>query len=424
MANAKGRARTNPHQRPSPAQTAALIGVAALVFLLGFKLVGIIDSGTGKDLVARASGTGKSLIARARSGAGQWLERLTARSGGAAESPVVAGLMGALAPFGIDASDIQRQSMPEVGSGRRRAERWDVRVPARVSLVQVNLAVTRAAPDLGIEVLDAWEEAGAPGTALTMALGSDGSERYRLAFRRKHDAGKAAGRVAIIINGIGADWDGTSEALLGFSAPITWGVLPGYRSSKDIARAARAKGIEVLLSLPMEPRRFPQVNPGDGAILVHLTPAEVRARMRRALGSVGEVTGIVPYMGSMAVTDADLMRVVLDEVMRQDLFLVDSRAAPQSQVSEVARQLGVRCIESALFVDGEGEPQVTIAKRLARIMDIAAEKGEAVAIGHSYPQTLAALEAALPEFAARGLELVQVSDLVQARAPAEMAGSL
>jgi polysaccharide deacetylase 2 family uncharacterized protein YibQ len=400
--------------RPSPAQTAALIGVAALVLLLGIKLVGIIHDGAWKDIVARKSDGAKHALGRIGGGDGD-------RE--AEESPVVTGLVSALKPFGIPVAKIERRKSASVISGRGLVEHWDVPVPARVSLVQVNMAVAGIAPELGVEVLDAWEEEGAGGAVLKMTLGVDKEERYRLAFGRQDEAGPVKGVVAIVVNGIGANWDATSEALLAFEEPISWGVLPGMRSSRDIARAARARGIEVLLSLPMEPKRYPQVDPGEDAILVHLTAAEVRARMRRALSSVGEVEGIVSYMGGMAATDPDLMRVVLDEVNRQDLFFVDS-VVEQSRATEVARQLGTRAIASTLFIDDEDASQDDVARRLDRLMDIAARDGEAVAIGHSYPQTLAALSAALPEFAARGLKLVPVSNLVPARAPAAVAGSM
>jgi hypothetical protein len=399
--------------RPSPAQTAALIGVAALVLLLGIKLVGILHDGAWKDIVARKGG-----------GAKHALGRLVARDPKAEESPVVAGLAGVLKPFGISVAEIQRQASPGVITGRGRVERWDVPVPAKVSLVQVNMAVAGVAPDLGVEVLDAWEEEGPAGAVLQMKLGTGDEERYRLVFTRHAETGTARGRVAIIINGIGVNWDATAEAMLAFEQPIDWGVLPGLRSSKEIANAARARGIEVILSLPMEPNGYPRVNPGPEAITVDLTAAEVRSRMRRALSSVGEVEGIVSYMGSMATTDADLMRVVLDEVNRRDLFFVDSRSTEQSRVSEVARQLGVRSIASTLFIDDEDMSQEEVAKRLARLMETAVKNGQVVAVGHCYPQTLAALSAALPEFAARGLELVPVSKLVPARAPAEVAGSM
>ena len=399
--------------RPSPAQTAALIGVAALVLLLGIKLVGILNDGAWKDIATRTGG-----------GATNVLGRIAASDAEPEESPVVRGLAGALKPLGISVAGIRRHASSNVITGRGRVERWDVPVPARVSLVQVNMAVAGIAPDLGVEVLDAWEEDGREGTQLQMKLGKKEEERYRLVFTREAGTGTAKGRVALIINGFGADWDATAEAMLTFAQPITWGVLPGLRSSKEIANAARARGIEVLLSLPMEPQGYPRVHPGGDAITVDLTAAEVRSRMRRALGSVGEVEGIVSYMGAMATTDADLMRVVLDEVNRRDLFFVDSRSTEQSRVSEVARQLGARAIASSLFIDDEDMSQAEVARRLDRLMEVAAAEGEVVAVGHCYPQTLAALAAARPEFAARGLELVPVSKLVPARAPAEVAGSL
>jgi polysaccharide deacetylase 2 family uncharacterized protein YibQ len=321
--------------------------------------------------------------------------------------------------------------MPEVGTGRRRAERWSVPLPLRVSLVVANLTVTRAARDLGVEVIDAWEgdgrdkdqggveqaqvghqgrEVDPDALVLTMSLGQGRNERYRLEFVRSQAGG--GGAIAVVIDDFGLEWDETAEAFLRFPAPLTLGVLPGYRSSRRIADAARAHGFEVLLHLPMEPEQYPQVKPGPEAILVDQPPAEVRACMRRALRSVGKVEGISSHMGSRATTDADLMRAVLDETRRQGLFFVDTWTTSRSVVPEVARQLGTPFLVNRLFLDQKRESKA-IAARLAEAAAIAEKDGAVVVVAHGYPETLAALTEALPKLAARGIELVPASSLVK-----------
>jgi polysaccharide deacetylase 2 family uncharacterized protein YibQ len=394
------------------------------------KLVGFVTREPGRERLARTTG-----------GVQQWFGQFVRVSSGPdpGDSPAMPGIVAALRSLGVQAPDIRREVMPEVGTGRRRGERWQVPLPLRVSLVAVNVTVTRAARDLGLEVIDAWEEGAETGSdgvgpeegkaggvaegrrpqrdpgppALTMSLGRGRTERYRLEFVRYQTTG---GSIAVVIDDFGLDWDETAEAFLRFPAPLTLGVLPGYRSSRRIADAARARGFEVLLHLPMEPEGYPQVKPGPEAILVDQHPAEVRARIRSALRSVGKVEGISSHMGSRATTDADLMRAVLDETGQQGLFFVDTWTTARSVVSEVARKVGTPFLVNRLFLDQKREKRA-IAARLAEAAEIAEKTGEIVVVAHGYPETLAALTEALPKLKARGLVLVPASALVKVEAP-------
>lgn len=381
MASSKSRSRSRPR---SPAWIAALIGGAALLLLVSVKLVGVWWRSD-----------------RSRS------ENVRVKS-----DPVATELAAALAPFGVGPRRIDREQMTEVVTGRKKAERWRVPLPAGPSLVKVNLAVTQVASRTGIDVLDAWEEPGEHGNGLTMMLGRKGDLLYRLEFARS-DSTAGPGAVAVLIGGFGPDWDATGKAFLDFPAPISIAVLPGYQGSEKIADAARAAGVEVLLHLPMEPDRYPQVSPGPEAILLHLKPAEMRARIRRALKELGPVRGIASYMGSRAATDPELVEIVLDETRRQGLFFVDNGVTPRSVVASVARQLGTPCVTSAVNLDGTRDAKA-IARQIAAVIRAAENSRDVVVIGHSYPETHSALRAVLPELKARGIDIVPVSRLVGA----------
>ena len=74
--------------------------------------------------------------------------------------------------------------------------------------------------------------------------------------------------------------DGLVLELLEIPAPLTFAVLPNLAHSEAFAEAARARGHEIILHLPMEPVDPVRHDPGEGAILVGLTPEENRRRMR------------------------------------------------------------------------------------------------------------------------------------------------
>ena len=394
MASSTNRGRAGRSRPRSPATIAALIGGAALILLIGIKF--LVD-----DRSARAPGSGR------------------------AGDPVAVELMAAMKPLGIAPRLIEREVLAAVGTGERESERWSVAVPSGVSLVQVNLAMTQAAPRVGLEVLDAWEEPGERGNQLTMWLGRGASglpgqkredRRYRLEFAARDSLVAGRGAMAFLIGGFGPTWDETGEGFLGFSVPISVAVLPGYRGSGKIAAAARAKGVEVLLHLPMEPERYPQVDPGPRAVLMHLTPAEMRARIRRGLKEIGPVVGIASYMGSRAVTDPEIAEIVLDETGRQGLFFVDNGVTSRSVMTSVARRLGTPCLRSEVILDAGRESKVAkaLARQLAGAMKLTEHDRDVVVIGRGDAATYTALRAALPDIKRQGIAVVPVSQLLSA----------
>jgi uncharacterized protein len=394
VASSTNRGRAGRSRPRSPATIAALIGGAALILLVGIKY--LVD---GRSARAPESGRGRD--------------------------PAAAVLMAALKPLGIAPRLIEREVLAVVGTGERDCERWAVPVPSGVSLVQVNLAVTEAAPRVGLEVLDAWEEPGEQGSQLTMWLGRGATgipgrnredRRYRLEFAARDSLAAGRGALAFLVGGFGPTWDETGEAFLGFSVPISVAVLPGYRGSGKIAAAARANGVEVLLHLPMEPERYPQVEPGPGAILMHLTPAEMRARIRRGLKEIGPVVGIASYMGSRAATDPEIAEIVLDETGRQGLFFVDNGVTSRSVLASVARRLGTPCLRSEIILEAGREAKAVkaLGRQLAGAMKLAEEGRDVVVIGRGDADTYAALRAALPELKRRKIAVVPVSRLLTA----------
>jgi len=394
VASSSNRGRAGRSSPRSTATIAALIGGGALILLVGIKF--LVDGPP-----SRAPEPGR-----------------------AKRDPVATELMAAMKPLGIAPRLIEREVLAAVGTGERDSERWRVEVPSGVSLVQVNLAMTQAAPRVGLEVLDAWEEPGERGSQLTMWLGRTAGlpgqnreeRRYRLEFAARDSLAAGRGALAFLIGGFGPTWDETGEAFLDFSVPISVAVLPGFRGSGKIAAAARAKGVEVLLHLPMEPERYPQVDPGPGAILMHLTPAEMRARIRRGLKEIGPVKGIASYMGSRAVTDPEIAELVLDETGRHGLFFVDNGVTSKSVMAPVARRIGTPCLKSEVILDAGRDAKVAraLARQLAAAAKLAEQNQDVVVIGRPDSHTYTALRAALPELKRRGIAVVPVSRLLDA----------
>jgi polysaccharide deacetylase 2 family uncharacterized protein YibQ len=225
-------------------------------------------------------------------------------------------------------------------------------------------------------------------------------------------ASRRPARVAVIVDELGGRGD-VAERVLALRRPVSVAVLPELPLSRRIARDAARAGLEVLVQLPLEPYRFPEADPGPGRLLASMPPAEVTRRTRQHLAAVPGAVGVMTHMGSRFTEDRRQMRAVLEPVLLQGLFFVDSLTTPRSVGYDLARALGVPAGRRQVFVDPD-ESEATARARLRAVERWAASRGGVLAVAHGRLLTLRLLEETLPEWEARGLRLVPVSELVKA----------
>jgi hypothetical protein len=162
----------------------------------------------------------------------------------------------------------------------------------------------------------------------------------------------------------------------------------------------------------MEPKNYPEENPGPQAIYVDLKEGEIRRRVREALKAVPGAKGVDNHMGSRATEDPVVMQTLLDELKKQGLFFVDAQTTPNSVADETARRLGALCVKSAGFFDDKQDAP-TIQKVLLALARTAQARHRVLAIGHCRKATLEALEAVLPKIREMGVELVPASEVLE-----------
>ncbi len=222
---------------------------------------------------------------------------------------------------------------------------------------------------------------------------------------------KGRGKIAIVLD----DWGYSLKQmpdLAAIDAPLTLAVLPGLPHSAEVSERAAARGHEVILHMPME-----ALDPGapreEGrTILQGMGKAEILKLLDRSLATVPLARGISNHQGSKVTSDPASMEVVLREAKRRRLYFLDSFVTGQSVCAEVARKLEVPFAQRAVFLDNE-ESAARIRERLVELARAAAERGEAIGIGHDRPVTMECLRRAVPELEKAGYTLVPVSELAE-----------
>lgn len=242
-----------------------------------------------------------------------------------------------------------------------------------------------------------------------------GKETPPLAAAKARQAAKAAlggtPRLAIVIDDIGYA-DLVSDQLHELGIPVTGAVIPAAPYARSEAQRLHAFGLEEIVHLPMQPKDPANHHPRDQFILLDSSDGEIAALIAGAMEAVPYARGVNNHMGSLLTSDAASARRVLAALKARGLFFVDSKTAPTTVAYAQARQLGVRTALRDVFLDDE-QTYEHAAAQLRRLVEIARQKGRALAIGHPFPTTLAALRDAVPWLRQQPVEIVFVSQILE-----------
>jgi polysaccharide deacetylase 2 family uncharacterized protein YibQ len=217
--------------------------------------------------------------------------------------------------------------------------------------------------------------------------------------------------IAVVIDDVGLDRPRSKRAWE-LPGPLTLSFLPYAKELREQAKAARAKGHELMLHLPMEPNG--RNDPGPNALLVSLSDAELRQRTTAALDSFEGFAGVNNHMGSRFTAFKPGMETVLRQFKGRGLMFLDSRTSAQSVGDQLAQEMGVPSIVRHVFLDDE-ETLDAVRRKLAEAEAIARRQGFVVVIGHPHEVTLQALGEWLPTVQGKGMALAPATAVLRKR---------
>ncbi|GAA0337464.1 divergent polysaccharide deacetylase family protein [Bacillus carboniphilus] len=219
--------------------------------------------------------------------------------------------------------------------------------------------------------------------------------------------------LAIVIDDLGNDMKGTEEMLM-LPTKLTVAVMPFMPTTKEDAELAHKYGHEVILHLPMQPKRGKKSWLGPGAITTDLSNEEIRKRVEDAIKDVPHIVGMNHHMGSKATEDERVMRIVLEVCKEKGLFYLDSMTSSKSVVEKLAKELNVPYLENDFFFDDVYTTR-HISKQANLLAHKIPENEQPIAIGHvgiTGPKMVTVLKQFIPIFEKRA-NIVHLSDLIE-----------
>lgn len=221
-------------------------------------------------------------------------------------------------------------------------------------------------------------------------------------------SGARGARVAIIIGGLGVSQTGTQGAIAALPPEVTLAFASSGNSLDRWMQAARRKGHEIVLQLPLEPFDYPNVDPGRDTLTVDAEATENRDRLYRLLSRITNYTGVINYMGARFVADRAAMEPFLGELGERGLMYVDDGSAARSLAPGLAVKNRVPFAAGDMIIDAD-RSRSDVLNRLDELERTARAQGSAVGIGSAFDVTVDAVADWAAEARRRGIEIVPIS---------------
>ena len=297
----------------------------------------------------------------------------------------------------------------------KKGYEWDfsemlIELPGRDSIQRIEGILNNEIGKLNLNVRVGKEKISESETVCNVFILGLHTHKIRLIGKEKEKIiSQKLPRIAIIIDDIGYDRE-LALLFMDLGLPMSFSVLPMAPHTLDIANEAGKRGCELLLHLPMEPRNYPELDPGPGSLLTTMGEDEIIKLVNGHIGRVPGIKGVNNHMGSYFTERYDKMKIVLKEVKRHHLFYVDSRTTRRTVAFDLAKEMGIPGAKKNVFIDNELSLK-SLRYQMERMMGIARYSGSAVGIGHPHRETLKILREYMGQLK-NDFEVVPVSELV------------
>jgi hypothetical protein len=217
-------------------------------------------------------------------------------------------------------------------------------------------------------------------------------------------------KVAFVIDDCGYSVP-LAEKLGRVKYPLAMAIIPYTPHSRESAEIFHKLGKTVFLHQPMEPKSYPQNDPGKGAILLNMPESLVEISLRKNVEDLGgKIDGFNNHMGSGLTESREKMQQVFSVMKSFTNFYVDSYTSPKTVAYDECQKAGMVCAINNKFIDNESDPEYIRGKIMDGV-NLAKANGSIIMIGHLREATVNVLVQMLPELEAMGVDIVPVKEL-------------
>lgn len=226
-------------------------------------------------------------------------------------------------------------------------------------------------------------------------------------------------KLAVVIDDCGYSIS-LAKQLAAIDYPVTFAVIPFTPYGQETAKLVKKAGQTLFLHFPMQPKSYPDFDPGKGALLLNMPEAIISMVTKKNFEWFPvKLDGTNNHTGSAYTEDRHKMAQALDEIKKYTNTYLDSYTSGGSVAYDVCQRKGMKCGVNNVFLDNEEPGLVTVTDKQNHVHDqliYAAKKAlknnHAIAIGHLRKATVSALDKTFAQIEEMGVKIVPVTELM------------
>ena len=280
----------------------------------------------------------------------------------------------------------------------------------------VNHVFQKFITDAGGIVYDAVEK-GWSVNKILLAVGDSSGITHRIKLIRRHSAPVESVYVALLIDDFCVRPMRLEQKFFKLGIKLSAGILPSREFTRNVVTLlAEYPNVERIVHLPMEPRGYPDIDPGPDAILTSMSDKRIMELTMKDIDQIPGAVGVSNHMGSLATENQRVMRAVMMILRQRGLFWVDSRTTIYTVFAEIAQELGVKAAKIDHLLDPEGFSKEQIEQRLFEYCLGSRGKPAVILNAHVSDTILSILAKDIPVLKRYGVKFIWVSEAIRRKA--------
>jgi hypothetical protein len=240
-------------------------------------------------------------------------------------------------------------------------------------------------------------------------------QAYKTAFTPQKDIP----HVIIIIDDVGLSEKMTVQLLRDMPKAVTLAFNPYAQQLDTWLARARGNGHETLIGIPMEPKDYPQFDPGPKALMKDYSAAQNADALKWALGRATGYIGVITILGDAFTEAGWRIDPVLKSLNKRGLLFVDATTPEGQDTTEnSAAAIALPYARVTERLD-TSLSQEAMKEQLTDLEKTAKKQGSVVLLASPYPVVFSLLQDWIVSLPKKKLQLVPLSVLAETSVQAE-----
>ncbi len=230
-------------------------------------------------------------------------------------------------------------------------------------------------------------------------------------------AANDAPKIAIVIDDFGSFDESGVDEMLSADCTLTCAVIPFVDNTEKHIKKISERGHEIIMHMPMQSHvNLPESWYGPVYISNYDSPQIATKKLTKCLEQFQNVKGFNIHIGSGVSRNKNLMRTIYDFANKNNLYFLDSRTIETTAVIDACKETDSIYLGRDVFLEADKNRSFGGVKfRINETINLAKEKGYAVAIGHVGAEgginTARAILDSIEKIKSEGIKIVPLSEI-------------